>query len=143
MKELKKVTISRNSGNTKQSLGILQTDGFECKTLELADMNNKPRISCIPADTYIVKWTKSSLFSSVAGKDVFTYEVQKVPKRGGIRMHSANFFKQLLGCIALGSSLKDINLDSELDLIHSGDTMRSFEKHMNYEDFELTIIKNY
>jgi len=140
---MKKVTIYRNSGNTKQSLGILKTDGFECKALELADKNNKPRVSCIPADTYIVKWTKSPLFSILAGKAVFTYEIQNVPKRSGIRMHPVTFFSQLLGCIGLGYSLKDINADGELDLTNSKKAIQDFEKHMNYEDFELTIIRNY
>lgn len=140
---LKKVQLIRNFGDDKQCLGVFKTEGFECKTLELADKGNANRISCIPYGTYTVKWTKSPLFSKNAGKDVYTYEVQNVPGRGGIRIHSANYFFQLLGCIAVGDLLKDLNMDGELDTIHSGATLDKFEDHMNRETFELEIIKGF
>lgn len=140
---MKKVKLIRNFGDDKQTLGILTTDGFECKTLELADKNNASRISCIPVGKYTVIWTKSPLFSKNAGHDVYTYEIQNVPNRGGIRIHSANFFFQLLGCVALGDMLKDINMDGELDVIHSGATLEKFHQVMNKESFELEIIKGY
>lgn len=140
---MKKVILTRTSGDNKQTLGVLTMDGFTCKSLELPDKNNASRVSCIPLGTYVCKYTKSPLFSKNAGKDVFTYAVLNVPNRAGIRIHSANYARQLLGCIALGSAHKDIDIDGQLDIIHSGDTMRAFEKHMNYEPFELTIIKSY
>ncbi len=143
IKQMKKVKILRHFGDEKQTLGTMSTDGFTCKTLELADKNNASKISCIPTGKYIVKWTKSPLFSLHAGHNVFTYEIQNVANRGGIRIHSANFYHQLLGCVAVGDSLKDINMDSELDIIHSGDTLKKFHEFMNKEDFELEIIKNY
>lgn len=140
---MKKVTITRTFGNDKQTLGVLTTEGFSCKTLELPDKKNASRVSCIPEGVHICKYTKSPLFSKNAGKDVFTYAILNVPNRAGIRIHSANFARQLLGCVALGSAHKDLDIDGQLDVIHSGDTMRAFEKHMNYEPFELTIIKSY
>lgn len=141
--ELRKVKIVRTFGNEKQTLGVLTVDGFTCKTLELPDKNNASRISCIPVGKYICKYTKSPLFSKNAGKDVFTYAILNVPNRAGIRIHSANYARQLLGCIALGSEHKDLNIDGQLDVIHSGDTMRKFEDFMNKEDFELEIVKGY
>ncbi len=143
MNNLKKVLINRTSGDQKQSLGVLTTDGFTCKTLELPDKNNASRISCIPTGTYIVKYMRSPLFSKNAGHDVFTYSVLNVPNRAGIRIHSANYARQLLGCVALGDAHKDLDIDGQLDVVHSGDTMRKFEEVMNKEDFELTIIKSY
>lgn len=140
---MKKVILTRTSGDDNQTLGVLTTDGFTCKSLELPDKNNASRVSCIPSGTYVCKYSKSPLFSKNAGKDVFTYTVLNVPKRAGIRIHSANYARQLLGCVALGSAHKDLDIDGQLDVIHSGDTMRAFEKHMNYEPFELTIIKSY
>lgn len=140
---MKKVILTRTSGDDKQTLGVLTTDGFTCKSLELPDKNNASRVSCIPLGTYVCKYTKSPLFSKNAGKDVFTYAVLNVPNRSGIRIHSVNYARQLLGCVALGSAHKDIDIDGQLDIIRSGDTMRAFEKHMNYEPFELTIIKSY
>lgn len=140
---MKKATIIRTFGDDKQTLGVFKTDNFECKTLELADKNNESRISCIPYGSYFVKYTRSPLFSQHAGHNVFTYEIQNVPNRGGIRIHSANYFFQLLGCIAVGDALKDINMDSELDVIHSGLTLQKLELAMNKEDFELEIIKGF
>lgn len=140
---MKKVLINRFSGNEKQTLGILTTENFSCKTLELPDKNNASRISCIPTGVYICNYTKSPLFSKNACKPVFTYEILNVPKRGGIRIHSANFARQLLGCIALGAAHKDLDIDGQLDVINSGDTMRKFEEVMNKEDFELTIVRSY
>ncbi len=140
---MKKVLLTRTSGNEKQTLGVLSVDGFTCKTLELPDKNNASRVSCIPEGTYICKFTKSPLFSKNAGRDVFTYAVLNVPKRAGIRIHSANYARQLLGCIATGSAHKDLDADGQLDVIHSGDTMKKFEEFINREDFELTIIKSY
>lgn len=143
LKDMKKVKIVRTFGNEKQTLGVLTTDNFTCKTLELPDKNNASRISCIPVGKYICKYTKSPLFSKNAGKDVFTYAILSVPNRSGIRIHSVNFVRNLLGCVGLGSAHKDIDIDGQLDIIHSGDTIRAFEKHMNYEDFELEIVKGY
>lgn len=140
---MRKVLVSRISGNEKQSLGVLTTDGFSCKTLELPDKNNAPKISCIPTGVYICKYTKSPLFSKNAGHDVYTYEITNVKGRRGIRIHSANYVRQLLGCIALGSIHKDLDADGQLDVVHSGETIKKFESLMNKEDFELTIIKSY
>jgi hypothetical protein len=140
---MKKVIINRTSGNEKQTLGVLTVGNFTAKTLELPDKNNASRVSCIPVGTYICKFTKSPLFSKNAGKPVFTYAVLNVPNRAGIRIHSANYARQLLGCVALGAAHKDLDADGQLDIIHSGDTMRKFEEFMNREDFELTIIKSY
>ena len=118
-------------------LGILHTvyNGqlFVAKTMELPDKNNEQRISCIPKGIYTCKFTYSPHFKK------FTYEIMNVPDRAGIRIHSANYAKQLLGCIALGSALKDINNDGHQDVIHSGETMLEFEKLMNEEDFILTV----
>jgi hypothetical protein len=136
---MKKAKLIRNYSN-EQTLGVLVCETFTCKTLELRWSNNESNKSCIPTGVYIVKYTRSNRLSKVHGKDFFTYEIQGVKDRAGIRIHSANYFFQLLGCIALGDELKDINLDSQLDVVHSGATIKKFEEFMNYEDFELTIV---
>lgn len=143
---VKKATLSRFFGNDKQTLGVLtisDAKGFVSKTLELPDKNNESRVSCIPSGVYICKYTKSPLFSKNAGHDVYTYEITNVKNRSGIRIHSANYARQLLGCVALGDTHKDIDSDGQLDVIHSGDTVKKFEAAMNYETFELTIVNNF
>jgi hypothetical protein len=141
---MKRVYLIRSVSDDRQTLGALVTqDGksvFTCRTLELPWKNNQHNISCIPAGTYKCSWTRSPLFSLKAGKDVYTFEVLGVPARGGIRIHSANYFHDLLGCIALGDAHKDIDIDGQLDVIHSGDTIAAFNKLMNQETFELVIL---
>ena len=136
---MRKTYLLRNPSDEKQTLGAFVVDDgpelFVGKTLELPNKGNKSDISCIPADQYICKWT----FSPHLG--IWTYEVTDVPNRTGIRIHSANYFKQLLGCIAFGDTHKDINADNELDVIHSGNTVKHFNEIMNKEDFLLVIVE--
>lgn len=134
---MREVTVLRLLGTAEQTLGILYTihNGqlFVAKTMELPDKSNAPRVSCIPKGTYTCKLTYSPSFKKN------TYEVLGVPKRSAIRIHSANYSSQLLGCIALGSALKDINADGKQDITHSGATMLEFEKIMNGQDFTLRV----
>ncbi|MFA7287657.1 MAG: DUF5675 family protein [Melioribacteraceae bacterium] len=139
---MKKVQCFRTLDNTKQSLGVLiVTDEtgvlFVCRTLELPYKNNAQSISSFNPGKYTCKYTMSPSFK------IKTYEVTGVPGRAGVRIHSANYVSQLRGCIALGDAHKDINADGLSDVTHSGNTIAAFEKLMNYEDFELEIIKAY
>jgi hypothetical protein len=144
MTTMKEVTLKRFSDDTKQTLGVLsfvKDDGqlFVCKTLELPWKNNQNSVSCIPVGGYVCKYTRSNRMSAQKGHDVFTYEVLNVPNRAGIRIHSANFFSQLLGCVALGDAHKDINNDKEPDVIHSGATIANFENQLGKQDFKLIV----
>lgn len=141
---MKKAEVKRISDDGHQTLGILtvvKDDGqlFICKTLELPWKNNKNSVSCIPKGKYTCHYNKSSHFSEKRHHDVFTYEILNVPGRAGVRIHSANFVSDLLGCIALGDAHKDINNDGVQDVFHSGATMGAFEDLMRKEDFELVI----
>lgn len=131
------VVITRKQSSDIQTLGnlVASRDGvtFECKTLELADLNNMPNVSCIPPGTYKVVYTFSPKFMK------YTYEVLKVPNRAGIRIHSANFFHEINGCIALGSNLVDINKDGQLDTINSRQVIKAFEAVMKKKSFTLRI----
>ena len=159
---MKEVTVIRVPSDEHQTLGILKVkdSDFMAKTLELAWKNNENNISCIPADTYICKYTRSKRISEKhlkewlkknptktevdcpdEEKNVYTYEITGVPNRAGIRIHSANFFHDLLGCVSLGDKDKALDLDKDgsMDVLHSGATIKAFEKVMNYEDFNLII----
>ena len=159
---MKEVYWLRKKSDGKQTLGAVVAQNldeiFVAKTLELAWKNNASEISCIPVGEYICKWTRSNRLSRESltrwlkansgkteadcpdeFKNVFTYEVMDVPLRAGIRIHSANYFFQLLGCLAMGDSHKDINMDVSLDTVHSGDTVKKFNAIMNKEDFKLII----
>lgn len=136
--------IERIFQNEKQTLGVLAAvndngELFSAKSLELSWKNNQANISCIPAGMYECKYTRSNRLSQLKGTDFYTYEILNVPNRSGIRLHSANYFFHLLGCISLGSKLKDLNLDQQLDVVHSGNTIKAFEDFMNRKDFVLTV----
>ncbi len=127
------VTLTRSPDDGVQTLGTLQYASFTCKTLELAYKSNRTGISCIPKGLYRVKWTFSLRLLR------YTYEVQGVPGRSGIRFHAGNFFFDLKGCIALGSGYSDINGDGKVDIINSRVVIRAFETLMNKKDFNLLI----
>lgn len=132
------VEITRTKSDTEQTTSILEAYNngakFTCKTLELGWRNNLKNISCIPTGTYKVKWNFSPRFLK------YTYELQAVSGRSGIRIHSANYFYQLNGCIALGSDLLDINKDERLDVTNSKITMKAFENFMGRKEFTLKIV---
>lgn len=131
------VILTRTKDTSKQVTGLLEAyrdnQSYTCKTLELPDLNNLPNISCIPKGTYTCKYTFSPRFRK------YTYEVLSVPKRSGIRIHSANYYHQLNGCIALGTVLTDANGDGMLDTINSRIAINTFEAFMKKEPFTLIV----
>jgi hypothetical protein len=87
------IYLIRMKYSDTETLGNLTVGDTVFKTLERPWKDNKPNISCIPAGSYIVKWTFSPRMLK------YTYEVTGVPNRSGIRIHVANYFNELLGCI--------------------------------------------
>jgi hypothetical protein len=127
------VTLQRNSDDGVQTLGTLTYGSFSCKTLERPWVKNMSNISCIPTGTYTVKWTFSLRLLK------YTYEVQAVPNRSGIRFHPGNFFFDVEGCILLGDSYGNLNKDKEVDILNSRLTIKKFEDLLNRKDFTLII----
>lgn len=127
------VYLKRGYGDDKQQLGDLIAPTYKCKTMELSWKDNKSNISCIPTGEYICEWTFSPKFLKK------TYEVKNVPKRSGIRIHPANYFFALNGCIALGDSYGDLNKDRHADILNSTKTLKAFEQSMGYKPFKLII----
>ena len=98
------------------TVGILTTKNFQCFTLELADHKNEPYVSCIPAGTYEYKYRNSP-------SNGHCLELQNVPNRTYIQIHSANYTSQLQGCIAVGDSIKFLNNDAIPDVTNSVATL--------------------
>lgn len=67
-------------------------------TLERPKTGEHP---CIPLGEYDVKWTTDHPHHPDG-----CYEIQNVPGRTAILIHSANWFQELLGCIALGDMVE-------------------------------------
>jgi len=130
-------TITRDNDNGIQITGTLVANNngatFTCKTIERPWKNNIMNISAIPKGTYQVRYSFSPRFMK------YTYEIRNVVARSGIRIHSVNYAKDLLGCIGLGNKLVDINGDKQLDIINSRTTIKMFQDFMGKKSFTLEI----
>lgn len=129
--------LIRNKFHIEQTTGVflLYDDKgkvlFESKTLELDMDGNKEGESCIPVGTYklipLIDRPSHTRFRKER-YGYFPYLVKGVPNRTGILMHHANFHSDLLGCIAHGDSLKDIDGDGLEDVTNSISTMKSLNE---------------
>ena len=124
----------------------VEVDGktiYECKSLELPNLGNKKNVSCILAGMYDVVVVNES--NAIKYKH---FHILEVEGRSGIKIHIANYIRNLRGCIAPGKKHMDIDKDGLLDVTESGKTLTELleiaEKHgytaENKKDFKLIII---
>lgn len=140
MSQVSKVILERHETSEQGTFGKFIFNNFNCFTGELPDQDNLSNVSCIPKGTYNCVWSYSPAFKREM------YEILNVPKRSGIRIHSANFMgnekkgykKQLNGCIALGEKLGE--MDYQKALLVSKPAVRQFETLMNEQPFILEIV---
>lgn len=129
--------LKRFNSDSKETLGsITITIGgatFTCNTLELSWLNNLTNISCVPIGTYSVVFISTPHFPQGI------YQLQNVPNRIGVDIHSGNTFHDSLACILLGSQFNDINNDGEEDVINSRTTLEKFETFLSRKPFTLII----
>lgn len=114
------------------TVGVLNFGGFRCLTLELPDLDNQQNISCIPAGRYRCK----KIVSPSLGPCI---DILDVLDRTYIRIHAGNYTSQILGCVLVGDSLKDINRDGVLDVTNSGATLKTLMLLLP-DSFELVIV---
>lgn len=137
---MKMVKIRRDYQDKTQTLGscvVFNEDRkpvFSAISLERGWNNNKKNISCIPSGMYKVVLEYSNSFKR------HLYEIKDVKDRSECKFHSANYWYQLNGCIALGEKLADINGDGYNDITSSKKTMRRFEKALDGDNEFLLII---
>jgi hypothetical protein len=125
--------IKRLSDDGVQTLGIMTLpNGKVYHTLELAWKNNNRKVSCIPKGKYKVRKRTSAKYGE-------HFHILNVPNRDMILIHFSNFHSDLLGCIAPGKGLKDINKDGRLDVTGSRQAMKELLSTLPKE-FELEII---
>lgn len=101
----------------KETVGIFSYENFYCNTLELPWLENATGISCIPDGYY-----KCRKIQSPANGDCI--EITNVVDRTYIQIHIANFKRDIEGCVAVGSSLVDIDGDGLLDVANSSKTFK-------------------
>lgn len=102
----------------KFTMGVLETVGFRCFTLELPWKGNEQDISCIPEGIYKYRVA----LSPRRGSDVIW--VDGVPDRTAIQLHPANYLRQLLGCTAVGDGFADFDKDGVPEITNSGATFK-------------------
>lgn len=75
-------------------------------TAEEEWQNNRPNISCVPADSYLCKRVNSPKFG-------ITFEVTNVPGRTHILFHPLNTEEGSRGCIGIGVKLGVLKVTDE------------------------------
>lgn len=109
---------------------------FECKAIELPNLNNQKEISCIPEGSYDV----TKIVSDKFGK---SFLLQNVPNRTAVMIHKGNYAtgKQVdtHGCILPGMLFTDLNKDGELDVADSTTAMTKLLE-LCPDKFKLVII---
>jgi len=107
---------------------------FECATLELPWLDNKPFISCIPAKIY-----KCKVIIRPNGDEAIL--IMNVPDRENILEHYGNFTIDIEGCVLVGETHVDINGDGIMDVTNSKKTMAKLLGYLPRNTiFELEII---
>lgn len=114
------------------TLGVIEFGNERAYTLELPWLDNQQNISCIPAKKYRAAYRKSP-----SNGDVI--ELKNVEGRSYIQIHSGNYTSQILGCILVGDSIRDINGDSIPDVTNSKNTLKKLLAWAGAEDFILDI----
>ncbi len=109
---------------------------FKSESLERGWVNNQNRVSCIPTGIYPVKLEWSERFK----KDL--WEIYDVPGRSECKFHSANYWYQLNGCIALGNQRKHIDGDAIMDVTSSRATMAKFHEALHGQTQAILEVKN-
>jgi len=137
------VLITRHKITDNYSLGKCYIKNEEtCEltylacTLERGWLDNKARVSCVPEGIYNLKLEHSPRFKKKL------WELYGVPGRSECKFHAANYWRQLNGCIALGTKHIDIDGDGDTDVTSSRATMAKFHKALEGQQFSQVEIKN-
>ena len=143
---MKKVTVFRGPSTDEGTFGTfrLESNGaLEWHSLELPDRDNLPRVSSIPAGTYIARLAWSEHFQRQL------YHLQNVPGRDAVEIHPANFAgdvskgfrSDLLGCVTLGTDVGELQVDGhpQRAVLNSKIAFEEFMTAAAGEDLEISI----
>jgi hypothetical protein len=113
------------------TVGIMQFNEHRFFSLELPSLCNLRNVSCIPEGLYRCRKVNSNKFGECI-------EIRDVIDRTLIRIHWANFTRDIKGCIAVGNGFTDIDRDGVIDVPNSKAT---FKKLMSVlpDEFKLKI----
>ena len=139
-----KVKLIRHWADENQSTGtLLVVNGigqpvFGCLCIERGDRNNKRNVSNVPPGTYPLVYEYSPRFRK------HLWELKDVPNRSECKIHQANFWDQLNGCIAPGLRLKDLDRDGYYDVTSSTNTLNNLHEALKgLRETSIQVINNY
>jgi hypothetical protein len=101
--------------------------------------NNKARESCIPDGEYQMQWYNSPKFGptwALIGDTVSLFP-QAGKARAAVLIHKGNTMDDLLGCIALGSTLGTVN--GKWAVVNSTATIAAFLEATKGKSLKLVI----
>jgi len=141
----KKVILQRIWMDDNQSTGSLivldelRQPIYISPCIERGDRNNEQNVSNVPTGTYPLIWESSPKFGMV-------WELKDVPNRSECKIHAANMWNQIKGCIVPGTYLGELNDDGYYDTLSSGEALKRF--HLALEDMQeqgttITIFNSY
>jgi hypothetical protein len=123
-----RVILVRHWGDKKQATGsLLVIDSndqpiYLSPCIERGFMDNQANVSNAPEGTYPLVWEHSPKYGMV-------WELKDIPDgRSELKIHQANRWDQLNGCIAPGSYLGKLNNDGYYDVLASKDALKRFHK---------------
>lgn len=143
--------VRRRKGNDpvlgKFSDWTVGDSDFACVGVERpwvdADHNGirDPNASCIKPGEYVIEWTKSNRLK------IFTYEILNVEGAAGIRIHAANWARQLKGCLAPGRQVEPVEDPHSgirtMGVSSSGTTLKKLENELGRVRAKLIITDEY
>ncbi len=119
---------------------VTAPNGFECYVLQRPPVGDHPYIG---RGTWRVTWCKHDVHG-------WCFQLLNVKDRVAILIHPANWFQELLGCLAFGASIDDVIDETgkwlgkpgarQMGVTSSKATVDRFNAHMDQKDFMLTII---
>ena len=124
---------TRPDGTLAETVGWLDVEkkGFSCRTIERPYRDNKNNVSALPAGMYVAEVVLSS--------PAFNYphiwihdkgSVYAASDRAGVKIHIANYVRQLEGCVAVGKSFVHLDGDGVLDVTQSEQTLEELINHI-------------
>jgi len=78
--------------------------------------------SCFDAGIYDMVWEYSPAFNEML------WEIKNTPRKTECKIHVANTYKELQGCICPGIKTKDIDNDGYTDVTHSRETLNQLHR---------------
>lgn len=119
MKQIELIRVATINGATYGVLVVIDNGNpaFSCPTIENAEKS-------FPDGDYDIVFEYSTRFNK------HLWELKGIPGRGEIKVHAANYYNQLEGCIGVGLSMSDINKDGVMDIAESGKALAKFHYYM-------------